>query len=486
MDSMYSDQSLEETYSQNPRSRAGSSGVSTTEGLFQTLQLVDSPANVSSFDGASYTGSRPPSSRGLPSPAYISASLPHSASFVSASPYPLRLSQQVLDAEWFETQQPQTLGTPLLRVEAAPDQQLHTPPAPSSPPLAPSETGTMSAVAVHYDAGFNMGSRSSYSTWPGEQQQQPRSTIGPHGYSQQRLVLESSSGLLGPDLSHHHYGSDASMTPPSGSRSVTASPPRGALTPEQRELKRQRDQARRDTKMQVRTRRTGSGSSSVYSPPVSLADLSTGASSLPIYTTAPSQISLLAEPPTTQYLPPFSPPLTDQSHYQSGGGSYTSSYPPPSSYMTDYSSYPPTTSAPPSLPSHYGYDSGRSSWPTSSSSSSSSVLSSNLIPRRSIMADPNSLGMYPVPSVMGGGPGGPQDAAGQVRVVTQRPKPQCWEHGCNGRQFSTFSNLLRHQREKSGQAAKATCPNCGAEFTRTTARNGHLLHDKCKQKRNSQ
>lgn len=70
-----------------------------------------------------------------------------------------------------------------------------------------------------------------------------------------------------------------------------------------------------------------------------------------------------------------------------------------------------------------------------------------------------------------------------VRVVQGRPKPQCWDHGCNGRQFSTFSNLLRHQREKSGQAAKATCPNCGAEFTRTTARNGHLLHDKCRQKK---
>lgn len=79
---------------------------------------------------------------------------------------------------------------------------------------------------------------------------------------------------------------------------------------------------------------------------------------------------------------------------------------------------------------------------------------------------------------------GPSDQ-GHVRVVQSRPKPQCWEHGCNGRQFSTFSNLLRHQREKSGQAAKATCPNCGAEFTRTTARNGHLLHDKCKSRRNA-
>lgn len=76
----------------------------------------------------------------------------------------------------------------------------------------------------------------------------------------------------------------------------------------------------------------------------------------------------------------------------------------------------------------------------------------------------------------------------QVRgVVNQKPKPQCWEHGCNGREFSTFSNLLRHQREKSGTAAKSYCPKCGAEFTRTTARNGHLAHEKCsKQRRTSE
>ncbi|EME40361.1 hypothetical protein DOTSEDRAFT_74982 [Dothistroma septosporum NZE10] len=72
-----------------------------------------------------------------------------------------------------------------------------------------------------------------------------------------------------------------------------------------------------------------------------------------------------------------------------------------------------------------------------------------------------------------------------IRVLNQRPKPQCWEHGCNGRQFSTFSNLLRHQREKSGTSAKSYCPKCGAEFTRTTARNGHLAHDKCTKQRRS-
>lgn len=63
-----------------------------------------------------------------------------------------------------------------------------------------------------------------------------------------------------------------------------------------------------------------------------------------------------------------------------------------------------------------------------------------------------------------------------------RPKPQCFDHGCNGREFSTFSNLLRHQRERSGNATKSVCPHCGTEFTRTTARNGHLTSGKCKGK----
>lgn len=56
--------------------------------------------------------------------------------------------------------------------------------------------------------------------------------------------------------------------------------------------------------------------------------------------------------------------------------------------------------------------------------------------------------MYSIPPVMqtGGNPH-QHDNQGRVRVVQSRPKPQCWDHGCNGRQFATFSNLLRHQRE---------------------------------------
>ncbi|KAK4187972.1 hypothetical protein QBC35DRAFT_215712 [Podospora australis] len=431
MDSGYSEHSYDGTYSHNPRPRAGS-GISTTEGLFQNLQLAETP----SLESASYTSSRPPSSAGLASPVYLSPSLSHPAGYLSNSiPHqesshqhqhrhqhqhqyqPHQHPHQHSYEEWFDPEHTSSQGTPLLRLDPAPDQN-DTPT--SSPPLQSIEPGSMSAVAVSYDPGFSMGSRSSF-PWP---------------------VMDSNNGLLPPDMGQ--YGSEASLSPPGGSRSVTGSPPRNSLTPEQRELKRQRDQARHSSKLHARTRRAGSGSDSVYSPPATLADLTTGASAMPVYTTAPSQMPLMSEPSAPHYLPPFSPPLPDQSQPPM----FTSPYP-PQSYMADYSYQP---SGPPSLPSHYG--------------------------SRPVMGDPN-IGMYQVPPVMGPGP---QDTSGQVRVVHSRPKPQCWEHGCNGRQFSTFSNLLRHQREKSGQATKASCPNCGAEFTRTTARNGHLAHEKCKKK----
>ncbi|KAI9670243.1 MAG: hypothetical protein M1831_006457 [Alyxoria varia] len=67
---------------------------------------------------------------------------------------------------------------------------------------------------------------------------------------------------------------------------------------------------------------------------------------------------------------------------------------------------------------------------------------------------------------------------------SQRPKPRCFDHGCSGREFSTFSNLLRHQRERDGTATKSHCPQCGAEFTRTTAMQHHLAHSKCKSRQN--
>lgn len=70
--------------------------------------------------------------------------------------------------------------------------------------------------------------------------------------------------------------------------------------------------------------------------------------------------------------------------------------------------------------------------------------------------------------------------SGDAGTDTDRQRPRCWEHNCNGKEFSTFSNLLRHQRERAGVSQKSSCPNCGAEFTRTTARNAHLRSAKCR------
>ncbi|KAF2465792.1 uncharacterized protein BDR25DRAFT_239190, partial [Lindgomyces ingoldianus] len=46
-------------------------------------------------------------------------------------------------------------------------------------------------------------------------------------------------------------------------------------------------------------------------------------------------------------------------------------------------------------------------------------------------------------------------------------KPQCWENGCNGRQSSTFSNLIHHQREKSSTATKNYCSHYRTAFILT-------------------
>lgn len=232
-----------------------------------------------------------------------------------------------------------------------------------------------------------------------------------------------------------HEAPESSLSPP------MHSPPR--MSAEQRELKRQRDQARRDSKLSARIQRATLTQGELTH--------TSSISSMPTYTTTttPTDISLLTEPTTSasqMVLPSYSPPLP------ANVIGLPSPYQQPQ-YM-DYS-YPPSAGAP--LSSHYG----------------------------PVSHDPAM--MYSIPPLMQTGSAPHQhdhshDNQASVRVVLSRPRPQCWEHGCNGRQFSTFSNLLRHQREKSGQAVKASYPDYGAEFNSTTARNGHLLHQKCRQR----
>ena len=61
--------------------------------------------------------------------------------------------------------------------------------------------------------------------------------------------------------------------------------------------------------------------------------------------------------------------------------------------------------------------------------------------------------------------------------------PQCWDPCCNGQEFASLSNLLRHQRRRGcSMITRAICPRCGKEFTRSTARTNHLLNGKCEAK----
>ncbi|PLN81765.1 hypothetical protein BDW42DRAFT_185233 [Aspergillus taichungensis] len=180
-------------------------------------------------------------------------------------------------------------------------------------------------------------------------------------------------------------------------------------------------------------------------------------------------------PPSQSFYPPGAPSshyLLPQARQQPRSSSISYSYPSSSlanspSAMHDH----PFTLSPPSyLMNQSEYYLTPSSSISSVSNSSSIAVSPqppNLMPPSTVYSSPDSV---PASS----------DPEQQVRVISFRPKPQCWDHGCNGREFSTFSNLLRHQREKSGVVAKAECPSCGAVFTRTTARNIHVAQGKCK------
>lgn len=88
------------------------------------------------------------------------------------------------------------------------------------------------------------------------------------------------------------------------------------MTPQARELKRQRDQIRRESKASVRAHRA---SSNPYldSPALSVSDVSAGMG-VPIYSTAPAPLSLLAEPvpnmTPSPYMSSYSSPAPEPSY----------------------------------------------------------------------------------------------------------------------------------------------------------------------------
>jgi hypothetical protein len=57
-------------------------------------------------------------------------------------------------------------------------------------------------------------------------------------------------------------------------------------------------------------------------------------------------------------------------------------------------------------------------------------------------------------------------------------QPRCWEHGCDGRTFSSAENLRRHVREQSG-SNRVRCVHCSRTFTRKSNMKKHIWEGKC-------
>ncbi|KAI9673983.1 MAG: hypothetical protein M1817_002189 [Caeruleum heppii] len=262
------------------------------------------------------------------------------------------------------------------------------------------------------------------------------------------------------------YGRPMSATPAYGIPSPPPMQPTSAQDPELIRQRRQYHQNRRMSKARVRSHRTPSG---YLSPHQSGADYGLGISVSPTR-------SMTSEP---QSIPRTVPTMLEgygeeREHTPSQAGSLD--------HYSDRSGTPGSTTYVDHYPGpeqgHLGLPPGMTMGP------SHSMYQPSPLPSMSDMSEFGGQDRS-YRSSTHGTPSGSPGAQEQVRVLGTRPKPQCWEHGCNGRQFSTFSNLLRHQREKSGTATKSYCHRCGAEFTRTTARNGHMAHDKCKSRRSS-
>ncbi|KEQ99973.1 hypothetical protein AUEXF2481DRAFT_206752 [Aureobasidium subglaciale EXF-2481] len=65
-------------------------------------------------------------------------------------------------------------------------------------------------------------------------------------------------------------------------------------------------------------------------------------------------------------------------------------------------------------------------------------------------------------------------------LSNDRELPHCWNSCCNGRTFSTQSNLVRHQREKRGVGTDLKCSFCGVGFSRSGARKAHEAERRCR------
>lgn len=304
LDSTLYDLGCDDTGAHTSRSRAGTTSTDDS-GRAELQHYLDSPQSSPSLTShsTSTASSCSPYFSSLSS-SYLSAPAP------AFSPFP-ELSPETLSGEWcgkdariqdspepYEC--PQT-GSALPDANTAAMRYVHRHVSHraslcivSSEPQSrthPVSNSFPSAAAVSLDSSFPMSSKESFS-WPG-----------------MMANAHSSANLLGHNLSMAP-ASDGGYASTGGSHSANASPPRHPLSTEQRELKRQMDQARRDSKSAVRYRRSNSNS---Y-----LDDTATTTLNVPAYTSSTPSISLLAEAPTTgvagqNYLSPYTQPQQEPS-----------------------------------------------------------------------------------------------------------------------------------------------------------------------------
>jgi hypothetical protein len=178
-----------------------------------------------------------------------------------------------------------------------------------------------SAIGIqNYDSRFDAGVRQTY-TWPRElhyPDHPERDTDRPDfDLSDQFFPQQMSPPMVMGALPSYE---DTKLMP-MYARSVSSSPPRGSLTPEQRELKRQRDHARRDAKERMRRDRSTSNPYTVSpkaSPEMlsrSLSDYSNTLAPSPLLSQGSQQgspnLSNISNISSPAYLAPYTPQLSD-------------------------------------------------------------------------------------------------------------------------------------------------------------------------------
>ncbi|QSZ28837.1 hypothetical protein DSL72_003342 [Monilinia vaccinii-corymbosi] len=218
------------------------------------------------------------------------------------TPFPILDRSGELDTDWSCITTSEAQSGNSLELQIHPDQKF--PGAEilgyQGPVHSHSLSASMSTIGIqHYDPRFDAGARPSY-TWPqfemNEQFIPQQHDLSPH----------MSPGQLSP------Y--DDLRPSPVYARALSDSPPRASLTPEQRELKRQRDHARRETKTRQRRDRSlsnpyASNRSTPDMLPRTLPDHYSNPNSLaptPLLSHCPSTHGV----PSPSYLAPYSPQVS--------------------------------------------------------------------------------------------------------------------------------------------------------------------------------